>query len=680
MPVMVLCVAVVAAFANVFGNSWHYDDLHAITQNPHLRSLQDPLRFLLDPTLFSRDADKAMFRPLLLSSFALNFAWSGLQTWSWHVVNVGLHLACCLVLWQILLSLGRRPNVALAGALLFALHPLATEPVNYISSRSESLAGLFVLGAFWLHLRARGAEDGRWRAGSVLAFALGVLTKSIAITTPVLLLASDAWRGSWRQALQPTTRRGGLLQKGWWPYAAVGLGYLVIVGAHVSRAVVSDAVRGPWEQLATQAKAVPYYAHLLTFPVGLNVHHQFFEGATALVLVASLAAVASLLYVGLRGARDITFGLFWMLVILLPTLVVPLHVLVNDHRLYLPLAGLVIALTSPALRPRRSSLTAVMLFVLPVLAVTTHQRNEVWRTEYTLWSDAAAKSPSPLVPVAYVHLGNYAKDAGRLPEAEGHFRRALEISPDHVAARNNLGIVLQGLGRVDEAIAIYDEITSQHPDLGEAWYNLGKAWQQLADGRSRQGDSDGALALEITARRAYRRAPTGGPHTAVILNNLGTTYERAGVVDSAAVFYQRSLAAQPDFDDARRNTDRLLRGLRDVASTWLDAGRHVELETLCGALIPAADLLGQRDPWPLFFLGVSRFYQGRYADSLEPTRQLLGQYPDFEEGYLQLGNLHETMGQPEQAAQVYGQHAVRVPRGTLTAESVARLQRLEAMR
>ncbi|MDA0337908.1 MAG: hypothetical protein O2782_22295, partial [bacterium] len=137
--VVVIAVAVVATFANVFGNSWHYDDLHAITQNPHLQSLQDPLRFLLDPTQFSRDADKAMFRPLLLISFALNFAWSGLQTWSWHLVNLGLHLACTLVLWQILRDLGRSSAQALWGALLFALQPLATEPVNYISSRSESL-------------------------------------------------------------------------------------------------------------------------------------------------------------------------------------------------------------------------------------------------------------------------------------------------------------------------------------------------------------------------------------------------------------------------------------------------------------------------------------------------------------------------------------------------------------
>ena len=676
--VLAIAVAVVATFANVFGNSWHYDDLHAITQNPHLQSLQDPLRLLLDPTQFSRDADKAMFRPLLLVSFALNFAWSGLETWSWHLVNLGLHLACTLVLWQILRDLGRPPAHALWGALLFALHPLATEPVNYISSRSESLAALFVLGAFCLHLRATeagGRQDWRWRAGSVLAFALGVMTKSVAITTPALLLAFTGLRYGWRRALTPAT---------WWPYAAIAVAYLAIVGAHVTRAVASDAVRGPWEQLATQAKALPYYARLLAFPVGLNVHHQFFAGGAALVVALSVAAVISLLYVGLRRApRDVTFGLLWVAMILSPTIVVPLHVLVNDHRLYLPMVGVVLALTSltsmwgPRQRPW---LGPVGLVLLGVLAVTSWQRNSIWQNEFTLWSDAAAKSPTPLVPVAYVHLGNYAKDAGHLAEAEGYFRHALSIDPDHVAARNNLGITLQGLGRWDEAVVLYQGIVTERPDLAEGWYNLGKAYQQSAQAHRIAGEEEAALAEEGRARASYRRAPLDGPHAHVILNNLGTTFENTGRLDSATIYYRLSLESQMTNADARRNLTRLLRNLPARASMWMEAGAFVELESLCAELIPAAERLGYKNPGPLFFLAVSRFSQGLYAESVPPNRQLVAQYPDFAEGYLQLGNVYETLGDPVLAADVYRQQLLRLPGGERSAEASTRLQRLEARR
>jgi protein O-mannosyl-transferase len=669
---VIITIAVAISFANVLGNSWHYDDLHSITQNPHLQSLQEPLRFLLDPTQFSRDADKAMFRPLLLTSFAINYAWSGLETWSWHIVNIALHLACTLVLWHILRDLGRSGWQALVGALLFGLHPLATEPVNYISSRSESLAALFVLGAFWFHVRAhatQGRQDRLWRTASVVLFALGVLTKSVAITTPALLLAFDGLRLGWRRALTPAT---------WLPYIVVAAAYLTIVGAHVSRAVVSDAVRGPWEQLATQAKALPYYARLLAFPVGLNVHHQFFAGGTFLVVVLALAAVVSLLYVGLRRApRDVTFGLVWIAVILSPTVVVPLHVLVNDHRLYLPMAGVVLALSSITATVQRAWLGRAALLLLALLAVTTWQRNRIWENEFTLWSDAAAKSPTPLVPVAYVHLGNYAKDAGQLAAAERYFRRALEISPDHVAARNNLGIILQGLDRVAEAIAIYQDITLDRPDVAEGWYNLGKAHQQVAQKSRRDGNSEAALESELLARRAYLRAPADGPHDHVILNNLGTTFENSSRVDSAVIYYRRSLALRPDHVDARRNVTRLLQNFPARASGMMERGQFIQLETLCAHLAPAAKILQKNDPWPLFFLAVSRFSRGLYADSVEPNRQLVSQFPGFEEGYLQLGNVYETLQDPEGAAAVYEQQLLRIPKGTHAAEAAARLRRLK---
>jgi tetratricopeptide (TPR) repeat protein len=692
---LLVSLAVLVTFANIFGNSWHYDDLHSITENPHLQSLREPLRFLTDPTLFSRDADKAMFRPLLLFSFALNYSWSELGTWSWHVVNLGLHLGCTLALWQILGLLGRGPGVALFGALIFGLHPLATEPVNYISSRSESLSAVFVLCSFWFHLRAgRKTSTWHWRAASVLAFTLGVMTKSIAITTPVLLLAHDGLRYGWRPSLHP---------RKWAPYAVVGVGYLAIVGAHVSRAVVSDAVRGPWEQLVTQAKAGPYYAKLLSFPIGLNVHHQFFAGGTWTVVSLSLLAVASLVFVSIRRApRDVTFGLIWIAVVLAPTFIVPLHVLVNDHRLYLPLAGVAIALTQivttqlvTTMQHRR--LGAMALLLLIVLSVSTRQRSAVWENEYTLWSDAAAKSPTPLVPVAYVHLGNYAKSAGHLDEAEAFFRRALEIAPDHVAARNNLGITLQRLGRLKESVSIYRRITEEEPHVVEAWYNLGKAQQQLSTVMASAGNQGEALEAILSARSAYRRAadrvmgkggrgkidsrgPASTHHRHVILNNLGTTYERTGRVDSASVYYQQALALSPYFADARNNLTRLVGSLQARAPGMIESGALLELQTLCEQLVAATPDLVYVNPLPLFFLSISRFHQGAYDSSIEANRQLVAQYPVFEEGYLQLGNAYETVGARRQAAEVYRQHLLRIPAGQWATEASSRLRRLEEAR
>lgn len=665
----IVAVAVAAAYANVPGNGWHYDDVHAITENPHLRSLADPVRFLSDRTQFSRDADKAMFRPLLVLTFALNYAWSGLQTWSWHLVNIGLHVGCSLLLWRILRGLGRGAGLALFGALAFGLHPLATEPVNYVSSRSELLAALFVLAAFLGHQLAARAGDRPWRAHtwralSVLAYALAVLAKEVALATPLLLLAHDALRPEWRRrAWRP-----------WAPYAVVAALYLAIVAGHLLHAVAGDPVRGPGAQLATQAKAVPYYARLLAFPVGLNVHHQFFAGGAPVLLALALAAVLSLAVVVARHApRDVVLGSLWMALIMAPTVLVPLHVLVNDHRLYLPLAGAVIALTALAPSPRRAGTTGLAVAVLAALAVSTWQRNRVWADEYTLWTDAAAKSPHPLVPVAYVHLGNYAKEHGANEEAVSWFRRALEIAPDHVAARVNLGTALQRLGRVEEAIATFQGVVAEHPEVAEGWHNLGKAWQEQGDGRRALGDMAGAAQAYAAARQAYARVAPDSYHYDLALNNLGATFEHEGRVDSAAHYYRLALGHRADSPDAATNVARLLAQLPARADAMIREGRAGELESLCAELLAARP--SERDA--LFFLAVSRFVQGRCGDSVAPNRELVARHPGFAEGYLQLGNAYETLGDPARAGQVYRKQLQHVPDGALADEARRRLRRLE---
>lgn len=663
MGLAVLVLAGGLTFANVFGNSWHYDDKHSIVENPHLRTLAEPLRFFTDPTQFSRDADKAMFRPLLLTSFALNHAWSGLDTSSWHVVNLALHLACALVLWRILLRLGRSPETALVGGLLFCLHPLATEPVNYISSRSESMAALFVLLSFWLHLRARTDQSMLSRSLSIICLGLGVLTKSVAITGIALVVLHDGLRDGWhpKRLAQRLT-----------PYLLVAVGYMAIVGAHVSRAVVTDAVRGPVEQLATQMKAAPYYVKLLLFPVGLNVHHQFFSGGAAIVVVPALLCVVSIAVLLARAPRDLRLGVMWGAIAMAPTVVVPLHVLVNDHRLYLPLAGLTIALTS--LRLPRSAAAPLAVVGLLVLAATTHVRNGVWENEYTLWSDAAAKSPNPLVPVAYVHLGNYAKEAGRPEEAVGYFEKALEIAPEHVAARNNMGIALQALGRVDEAITLYRGVLQEQADVDEAWYNLGKAYQQRAQSSR---DSDMAFADYGRARQAYGNVGASSPHYHVVLNNTGTVFEFAGAIDSAAHYYRRSLQQQPQFVDAINNMARLRTELPARAQALLAVGAFDQVAGLCEELLAAGQ--GPRRE-AMLFLAASRLYQGRIDDSRQVNEQLLQQFPAYEEGYLQLGNLYETTGDPESAATVYAEQLKQQAAGELADEARRRLARLQGAR
>ena len=275
-----------------------------------------------------------MYRPLVLLSYALNYQLGGYEVRGYRLANIGFHLGTAWLFCALLIRLGAARQLALLGALIFALHPLTAEPVNYISSRSESLAVLFLVAAFYFYAGAQKALS----IPSLLCFALALLSKSVGLVLPGLLVLHEwsSGTGWWRRS----ARRQ-------WPYWLLGAGYLLFTWRLIHEAVVQAPVRHWTAQLSTQIKALGYYLKLLVVPYPLSVEHQFFESSSfaesAPVLVLGL--LASLALMGWRrlrgGGRRGIFWCAWCLLALLPTLVVPLNVLVSERRLYLVLAGFI---------------------------------------------------------------------------------------------------------------------------------------------------------------------------------------------------------------------------------------------------------------------------------------------------------------------------------------------------
>jgi Tfp pilus assembly protein PilF len=401
------------------------------------------------------------------------------------------------VVFHLLGQLGVALVPALAGALLFGLHPAQTEVVNYVSARSESLAGLFVLGGFSAFLHSLTATvRWRWLALSLLTFALGLLCKSTALVLPLLLLLHHLlFRPSrpWRDHLP------------YWALAALYvLLYAALSGQGLERA---SQVRDFAAQFATQAKALVHYLLLTLVPVHLNIQQQFFVSASPLELVPFLGGlfVATLgLVVWRRGDRQLRFALGWFLLCLLPTVVVPLNILVNDHRLYLSLFGFAL-LGATWVEATQQRWPLWML--AGVLGVLCCQRAGVWRDEISLWSAAARQAPhmaeaqynlgyafhqagdleharqayeravaqSPAYVRAQVNLGAVYRQQGELPKAEAAFRRALAVEPGQVEALNNLGLVYAGGGQYPAAIGLYQQALERAPKQADIWLNLGLA-------------------------------------------------------------------------------------------------------------------------------------------------------------------------------------------------------------
>ena len=518
-------LAVFLIHLHSLGNGFHYDDGHSILRNPHIRSLTNLPLFFSDPAVFSENPEYAMYRPLVLVAHALNYAWGEYAPFGYQLLNLAVHCLAALCVYIILRQLRLPAEAALFGALVFGLHPVQTEPVNYVSSRSESLAGLFYLLAFSTYLQAERQPALSWFLFSLAAFTAALLSKATAITLPLILLACQ-WILHPVGPLRFPYRRH-------LPYWALAGAYLVLyrglAGGGIDRA---EQVRPYLSQLATQTKALVHYLKLALLPAGMNVHQQFWASpslASAPVFFSLLAGL-SLLGIALfhRTRRPlIVFGLVWFVLCLLPTLAVPLHILVNDHRLYLSLFGLALALAvlSTQVTPRWVLHSVCMLF-----ALISFQRDQIWRDELSLWEDAVARAP--LMPEAHYNLGHAHHQVGHLDPARQAYQRALELSPNYTRAQVNLGAVYRAEGAYDRAARLFESALKNEPTGIEALNNLGLVYRDMEKLNRAEEILQQALRLQ--------------PNLAETHFNLGLVYRDMGETEKAFQHLSRALQLKPE--------------------------------------------------------------------------------------------------------------------------------------
>ena len=589
-----LVLWVLILYVNTLGNSFHYDDTHSIVENTSVRSLANVGRFFVDPGTFSAMPTARMYRPLLLVTYAINHALGGDDPFGYHLFNVLLHAINACLVWFLARRVLVRHATALATALVFATHPVVSEPVNYISSRSSLLAALFVLagmlvlidGAVKTAARSTGRSPGRffWRhhlALTVVGIA-ALMGKSVGI---VLLPAAALWL--W--LLGPVGPRSWSLLVG---PATAAIGYVLGTRAIVGKALL-EPVRTHAIQLATQLKAIPFYAYTNLFPAHLSVEPQFSEaaGLFSLVPVVSLILVGSMTaaVVALRRISPAAaFGAAWFAVTLAPSSVVPLNVLVNEHRLYLPLVGVALlagALLGAVTSHRRTLMSALLI----VCAGLVWQRNSDWSTEETIWLDAAHKGPA--MPRVLVNLGKGYLEAGRYEEAIAASRRGLALDPGIALAHYNIGTAYLSLEQYEASIASFEAALELEPEMMEALNNLGNAYQH---------QKRYELSIEIF-RQALAITDWSQLH-----HNLGAAFLAAGQPDSAAAHFQQAHDAEPD---DRETTLGLVRAL-------IQAERHMQ----AGQLL---DRVLQRSPGDaelLRFLALTQVGLGHDQEALATYR------------------------------------------------------------
>jgi hypothetical protein len=497
-----ILIAGLAAYSNSFSGVFVLDDEPAIAQNPNVRSLW-PLT-----TAMSAPPDTTLSgRPVAALSFAVDGAISGGSLSGYHATNLCIHLAAALLLFGITRRTLITPplrdrfssaatTLALIVALIFVVHPIQTGSVTYIVQRVESLMGLLYLATLYCAIRALDAGQARllWTGASVLACALGMGTKEVMATAPLMVML-------WDFQFAPDRLRDRRPLYAWLASTWVMLAILV-AGGHRSLSVGFGFAAWPWwRYLMTQAGVIAHYLRLAVVPAPLVLDYDWRAASSLAQAAVPGALIAGLLAATLWGLwrrSPAAFAGAWFFLILAPSSsVIPVVTEVAaEHRMYLPVAG-VIALVVLGLdglwrRMPRVSLVAAAGVVL-LFGRMTYARNADYQDYDRIWSATIADRPHNARA-----RNNYATSLlmkGRYAEAEPHLRVAVDENASFAEAEANLGVALSAQGRLDEGAAHLRRAIEIQPDYVSAHRNLGETYAMQNRLRDAAAEYEKALAI-----------------------------------------------------------------------------------------------------------------------------------------------------------------------------------------
>ncbi|MFI5317401.1 MAG: tetratricopeptide repeat protein [Myxococcota bacterium] len=564
LPALLLVGCAAALYARSLDAPFVFDDVPSIVENKNIRAL-----WPLSQALTSRPQSSTAGRPLASLSFALSYAAFGLDPRGWRAVNVALHAACALLLLGVARrTLGRvspppdlgppAGGLALAISLLWAVHPLATEAVAYVTQRTELLMALAFLAS--VYAAARGFERERagdspraWLGLAVGAVWLGVGAKEVMVAAPPLLLLYD--RAFESGSFATAWRRHRALHIGafasWLALAAL------LAGGPRDATVGFGLPISPATYALTQLNVIAWYLRLAVWPAPLVIAHDWplasglahaWAGICVVVPLAAATVWACVRrpQLGFLGA--------WLFGILAPTSsVVPIvSELAAERRMYLPLAALVAGAVLGAhalLRSRapRGALAALVTCAALALAGASALRLEVYRSTIALWSQVLDVYPAHRLRGGIESaIAQELWRENRLVEALPHFERAAQLQPSAPEDWANLGRARFMQGEFEAAVTAYGRAVALAPDDGAQHGNLGLALARL----SRWSEAEPELEKALAADPANKTARTV---LARVLVHLGEASVMKGDLAAAVPRFQRAVQLDRGFSAAQQD-------------------------------------------------------------------------------------------------------------------------------
>jgi len=517
-----LAFLVFAVYFNSLGNEFVSDDIQAIQKEKNIGNLffwikNQPLNF---------------FRYLF---YFIIYRIDGLNPALFHLLGVLFHLGSVFIIY-ILITLLYTSSLALMVASLYAVHPILSEAVVWISGGVHNQYVFFVLLSFLFYLKARLQDKKKYYFASLLSFIPALFTSEKSAVLPLIIVAFEFSENNFQKTWKKTI-----------PYffLVASCAAVVFLGGFFQRRVdilstqyfKSRGLYNPLEQIPT---ALGSYLGLIFWPDKLSLYHSemsFTTGQFLINLFITLGLFASLIYTFFhKNYRRIFFWLSFFVISLLPMLT-PFKVawIVAERYVYLGALGIfvVIAFALQELGERLADKRigyGILGVLLILLSARTITRNKDWKNHDALWLAAARTSPSS--PQNHNNLGDLYGKRGDLKRAVEEFKKAIELRPGYADAYHNLANVYQEMGKIEEAIENYQKAIEYQPLLWQSHQNLAVIYYE-------QGQYELAL-------QALEAAVKINPEETNLYVNLAVVYSKLGNQEKAQEAMQKALQLDPE--------------------------------------------------------------------------------------------------------------------------------------
>ena len=642
---LVIIVLGTAIYSNTFDVPFLFDDLNNIVDNQQIRVAEfSPAKF------YNAAIESRAPRPVSYFSFALNYYFGGYDVSGYHAVNLLIHLLNGILVYLLAtltfrLSLGGNQGkldtqnsqsvnwLALFAACLFVAHPLQTQAVTYLVQRMTSLATLFYLLSLWLYIHGRlnqSPKIRRWYwVGCLFAGLVALGSKQIAVTLP-LVIALYEWY-FFRD-----------LNKQW---AVKNTNYLAVVFLILGAIAFIFLGSSPWQHLVegyeirdftmsqrllTQFRVVIMYLGLVVWPLPsrLNllyhvpVSNSLFDPVTTLISLLAIVALIGLAIYLARKHRLYSFCILWFLLnLVLESSVVALE-MVYEHRVYLPMFA--IALAVPFALHKLFAKTPVATMVVAAILVLamsrgTYLRNEVWRDATLFWSDVIAKNTHD--HRAFIGRGNEYRQNAQLDLAIADYTKAIEIKPDYTESISNRGICYSDLKKYESALKDFNQAIQLEPDFAPAFANRGKLYQR--QGKHQQALNDFDKAIEIA------------PSYDVAYYNRAIVHSILGQHQQAVEDLSKTIQLAPESADAYNNRAIAYRELGQPKLALQDYNQAIQINP--------------QDAYDYNNRGVTHRELGNSAQAIQDFTQAISLLPNYPVAYQNRGTDYLQLKQYDRA-------------------------------